>query len=123
MANRSNTSPGNGRDALELQRHRSRKGVSLQQIADTTKISIRFLRAIEAGEFAVLPGGLFSRSYIRQYADAVGYDAAALLDRYQASFESRETDGGPPPMHRPPGREHRRSATLHWFRAISSIKL
>ena len=50
---------------------RQSKGITLEQIADTTKISIRYLRAIEEGRLAILPGGVYSINYIRQYAEAI----------------------------------------------------
>ena len=59
---------------------RQTKGISLRQIADSTKISIHFLRAIEEGEFHKLPGGIYSISYIRQYARAIGYEEVKLLE-------------------------------------------
>ena len=67
---------------LDLSRFRKKAGVSLEQIADRTKISLRFLRAIEAEEFEKLPAGIFSTSYLRQYAAAIGYDEAELLTQF-----------------------------------------
>ena len=67
---------------LDLIRSRKRAGISLEQIAEGTKISLRFLRAIEAEEFDKLPGGIFTTSYLRQYAAAIGYDATELLAQY-----------------------------------------
>jgi cytoskeletal protein RodZ len=67
---------------LNLPGLRHKKGVSLEQIADTTKISLRFLRAIEAEEFEKLPGGIFNTSYLKQYAAAIGFDAVELLAQY-----------------------------------------
>ena len=66
---------------LDLGNFRQRRGLSLEQIADTTKISMRFLRAIEAEDFAQLPGGIFRTSYLRQYAAAVCFEEARLLAR------------------------------------------
>jgi cytoskeletal protein RodZ len=54
---------------------RQSRGVTLEQIADSTKISIRYLRAIEEGRLSVLPGGIYSENYLRQYAEAVEGDA------------------------------------------------
>ncbi|MBZ5608621.1 MAG: helix-turn-helix domain-containing protein [Acidobacteriia bacterium] len=68
--------------ALDLEDARKRAGVSLDEIADATKISVRFLKAIEAEEFEKLPGGIFTTSYLRQYAVAIGYDENALLAHY-----------------------------------------
>lgn len=73
--------------ALGLEQLRRRRGLSLQQIAESTKISTFFLQAIETGQFEKLPGGLFNRSYIRQYAAAVGIAEKRLLDAY-ASYEA-----------------------------------
>ena len=63
-------------------RARQRNGVSLEQVAEQTKISLRFLRAIEIEDFPQLPGGVFAANYIRQYAEASGLDAGDLLERY-----------------------------------------
>ena len=67
---------------LDLMGARQRKGISLEQIVQTTKISQRFLVAIENEEFEKLPGGVFNTSYIRQYAACIGYEAKQLLDYY-----------------------------------------
>ena len=71
------------RDLMDL---RKAKGVSLVQIAIATKISLRYLEAIERGAFQELPGGLYSESYIRQYAHAVDDADNALLDYYRNVF-------------------------------------
>jgi cytoskeletal protein RodZ len=67
---------------LDLPRFRKRAGVSIEQIVERTKISSRFLRAIEDEQFDQLPGGIFSTSYLRQYAAAIGYDQEALVAYY-----------------------------------------
>ena len=80
--------------ALGLEQIRRRNGVSLNQIAESTKISTFFLQAIETEQFGKLPGGVFTRSYIRQYADAVGISAKELLDslaEYEAEIERKAT--------------------------------
>jgi cytoskeletal protein RodZ len=67
---------------LGLATIRRNRGVSLQQIAESTKISIRSLEAIERGEFRKLPGGIYNTSYIRQYARAIDYDEGEILAVY-----------------------------------------
>jgi hypothetical protein len=64
---------------------RHQKGISLQQIAEATKIGIRYLEAIESGQFDKLPGGFYSVSYIRQYARAIEIGEAELLESYLQS--------------------------------------
>ncbi len=78
---------------LGLAGFRQKRGVSLEQIADKTKISMRFLRAIESEEFEKLPGGLFSTSYIRQYAAAIGFDETELIGQYKEKTAPAEEPG------------------------------
>ena len=75
---------------LDLPRFRKRAGVSLGQIAQSTKISSRFLEAIESERFDQLPGGIFSTSYLRQYALQIGYDEQALLAFYNQKMNPAE---------------------------------
>jgi cytoskeletal protein RodZ len=67
---------------LGLAAVRRNRGVSLQQISDSTKIGIRALEAIEQGDFRRLPGGIYATSYIRQYARAIDYDEGVILALY-----------------------------------------
>ena len=67
---------------LGLATIRRNRGITLEQIAETTKISVRSLDAIERGDFRKLPGGIYNTNYIRQYARAIDYDESALLDFY-----------------------------------------
>src|SRR5437764_10511218 len=71
------------KSVLGLATIRRNRGISLQQIADSTKISIRSLEAIERGEFRKLPGGIYNTSYIKQYAHAIDYDEREILRAYQ----------------------------------------
>ena len=67
---------------------RRNRGISLETIAQATKISLRSLEAIERGDFRKLPGGIYNTSYIRQYARAIDYDESALLDFYHRTIEA-----------------------------------
>jgi cytoskeletal protein RodZ len=75
---------------LNLPGFRKRAGVSLDQIAQSTKIGSRFLEAIESEQFEQLPGGIFSTSYLRQYAEAIGYDEDALVAFYNQKMTPSE---------------------------------
>jgi cytoskeleton protein RodZ len=66
-----------------LRREREMRGVTLQEISAATKISGRFLQALEEEEFAKLPGGVFTRSFIRAYAKYLGLDEDRVLAEYQ----------------------------------------
>ena len=59
---------------------RATKGISLEQIAGSTRITLRYLEAIERGEFQKLPPGIYALSYCRQYARAVECDESMLAE-------------------------------------------
>jgi transcriptional regulator with XRE-family HTH domain len=67
----------------DLSRIREDAGISLEDVAEKTKISVRFLEAIESAEYEKLPGGIFGVSYLRQYAEAVGLSEGPLLTAYR----------------------------------------
>jgi cytoskeleton protein RodZ len=72
-----------------LRREREMRGISLDEIAATTKIGTRLLRALEDGQFELLPGGIFNKNYVRAYARHVGIDEEqAVADYLQAAQES-----------------------------------
>jgi cytoskeletal protein RodZ len=73
---------------LGLTTIRENRGISLQQISSSTKIGVRVLEAIERGDFGKLPGGIYSTSYIRQYARAIDYDEGAILEVYDQAMAS-----------------------------------
>jgi cytoskeletal protein RodZ len=75
---------------LGLSTIRRNRGISLEQIAESTKISIRSLEAIEQGDFRKLPGGIYDTSYIRQYARAIEYDECALIAFYKHEMARSE---------------------------------
>ena len=75
---------------LGLSTIRRNRGISLEQIAETTKIGVRSLEAIERGDFHKLPGGIYNTSYIRQYARAIDYDESAILAVYHDKIGSAE---------------------------------
>jgi cytoskeleton protein RodZ len=78
-----------------LRREREMRGVSLEEISVATKISIRFLQAIENEQLSKLPGGIFSRSFVRTYARYLGLDEERVLaDCHLAGQQRPEVDIG-----------------------------
>lgn len=63
------------------------RGVSLEEISSATKISMRILDAIEREDFAKLPGGIFSRSFIRSYARYLGLDEDRVVAEFQLAAQ------------------------------------
>jgi len=66
-----------------LRQERLRRGLDLYEIAEQTKINPAMLEAIEADDLARLPGSFFTRSFIRQYARALGVDESDLEPELQ----------------------------------------
>ena len=81
---------------LGLATIRRNRGISLQDIAASTKISVRSLEAIENGDFRKLPGGIYNTSYIRQYARAIDYDESAILAVYHREMTPPENPPAAP---------------------------
>lgn len=84
-----------------LRREREARGITLEEIAAKTKIGIRLLRAIEGEQFDKLPGGLFNKSFVRQYARIVGVDEEVAMREYLQAFGARR-EAVPAVRSRPP---------------------
>jgi cytoskeletal protein RodZ len=68
---------------------RERRGVSLQQVAAVTKISARVLDALERNDVSKLPGGIFSRAFVRSYAREIGLDPELAIERFITEFPNQ----------------------------------
>jgi cytoskeletal protein RodZ len=77
----------------KLRLAREARGIALRDISEQTRISIRYLEAIETDDYRRLPGGIFNRSFIRAYAKFIGYDEHQALEDYARTLRERgETD-------------------------------
>lgn len=95
----------------ELRREREIRGISLKEIADATKISKRFLEAIERNDHKTLPAPVFTRGFVREYARYLGLNSEEMVNRYnfaavgddrieQSAHLERLTTPQAPPMAR-----------------------
>src|SRR5262245_42467559 len=66
----------------QLRLAREGRGIPLREISDQTRISVRYLEAIESNDYERLPGGVFNRSFIKAYARCVGYDEKEAIEGY-----------------------------------------
>jgi len=74
----------------ELKKLRLDKQVSLMDISFSTRINMKFLEAIEAGKFSVLPQ-TYVRAFLREYGEAIGMGAGEILRRYDALREPQSS--------------------------------
>jgi len=80
----------------KLREARERKGISLRQIANATKISVSALEALERNDISRLPGGIFSRAFVRSYAVEVGLEPEATIQDFIAQFPHDSVTAGHP---------------------------
>ena len=80
----------------KLREARERRGVSLRQIANATKISVSALEALERNHVSRLPGGIFSRAFVRSYAIEVGLDPEETIQEFIAQFPNDSVTAGHP---------------------------
>lgn len=67
----------------QLREARLEKGMSLDDVQEMTKIRKRYLEAIEAGDYKVLPGSFYVRAFIKTYAETVGLNPDELLEEHK----------------------------------------
>ncbi len=77
-----------GQFGEELRREREARGIALEAITNSTKISSRHLNALEHEQFDRLPGGVFNRGIVRGYARVVGLDEDAWVDRFMSAYQA-----------------------------------
>ena len=70
-----------------LRQARERTHLTVQQIAAETRISPKFLNALEEGNVKSLPSGMYRRAMLRAYAESVGLDRDAALEQFERTFE------------------------------------
>jgi cytoskeleton protein RodZ len=72
---------------------REQRGVSLRQIAQTTKLSVSALEALERNDISRLPGGIFSRAFVRSYAAEIGVDPEDTVRDFLVQFPRESVTG------------------------------
>jgi cytoskeletal protein RodZ len=78
----------------KLRDAREKRGISVRQIANVTRISIGALEALERNDISKLPGGIFSRAFVRAYAAEVGLDPEETIREFIAQFPNESVTAG-----------------------------
>jgi curved DNA-binding protein CbpA len=77
-----------------LKQIRERRGISIQEIADRTRINITYLYFIEEDTFKSLPAEVYLRSYLAQYARILHLDTKMLVDGYMNNYQNWQKEKG-----------------------------
>jgi cytoskeletal protein RodZ len=77
----------------ELRWEREQRNVSIETICAVTKVSVRHLQALEAGEYSELPGGVFRKGILRSYLGVLGLEENSWIERFEASLGALTTEG------------------------------
>src|SRR5258706_11203687 len=121
------TSGAPGGFGSKLREARERRGISLREIANTTKISVSALEALERNDISRLPGGIFSRAFVRSYASEVGLDPEATIREFIAQFPNESVTAGHPTSGRVEDHEavesNRQTAGTFLWLAVISVPL
>ncbi|MDQ0059731.1 helix-turn-helix domain-containing protein [Paenibacillus harenae] len=81
-----------------LRKAREQRGLSLDDIQETTKIRKRYLEAIESGDHSILPGSFYVRAFVKNYSEAVGLDPDEVLRLYQHEVPAAQNEHAAEPI-------------------------
>src|SRR5262245_48113093 len=99
-----------------LRRERERRQIALSSIAENSKISASLLRGLERDDVSKWPPGIFRRSFMRAYAEAVGLDVEETIREFLDRFPDPDPDRlNPPAPHAPPALRLTFANTDGWF--------
>jgi cytoskeleton protein RodZ len=79
-----------------LKKEREQRSISLDDIALSTKIGTRMLRALEEEKFDQLPGGIFNKGFVRAYARHLGLDEEQAITDYMTALGETQLKSAPP---------------------------
>jgi cytoskeleton protein RodZ len=106
-----------------LRQARERKGLTLEKLANETKIPRRHLEALERDNLAAMPGEFYQRAQIRTYARAVGLDQQLLLAQFESAFRPAEVREPPRETLHAPKATGRRTYVLVTLGAAVAVAL
>ena len=95
--------PGGGSFGQWLRRQREVREIGLREIAETSKISLRYLEALEQDRFELLPAPVFAKGFLREYSKFVGLDPDEVVNFFLSALpeEQRESEQREAPAQQP----------------------
>jgi cytoskeleton protein RodZ len=107
--------------ASELKLQREKLNLPLSQIAEDTRISLRYLESLEAGRYSDLPGGMYNRAFIRAYCEKLGIDQNEIIRRYEEEISPLTEKLPKSKVHIPSQSQSRRTKPILIWSAILLI--
>ncbi len=99
-----------------LREARERRGLSYSQVEAETAIRSRYVRALEEEEFSILPGPVYTKGFLRAYAEYLNLDGQLFVDEFNSRHHDPRREFDQPiasqPRSRPQQRRHRRESQL-----------
>jgi cytoskeleton protein RodZ len=92
--------------ASELKSEREQRNVPLEQIAEETRISLRHLQSLEEGRYSDMPGGMYTRAFIKAYCEFLNLDHQEKLRKYDADISSHVEKPAKPQSDIPQQKQH-----------------
>jgi cytoskeleton protein RodZ len=114
---------GEGDFGSRMRQVREQRGISLRQIADATKISVSVLEALERNDISRLPGGIFSRAFVRSYAAQIGADPEQTVREFLSQFPHDSVTAGSPHVLIDEGRRDQRRLDTRAVMILATIVL
>ena len=104
-----------------MKRQREERGVSLRRIADATKLSVSALEALERNDISRLPGGIFTRAFVRSYAIEIGLDPEQTVRDFLIQFPHDSVTVGSP--HAPPDDDGPPKRSSRWGTVLTALAI
>ena len=76
--------------SISLLKEREKRGLTLEEVAKSTKIKIDFISAIEKGEYHKLPKGAYVQGFVRNYIQFLGLPEEKLMALFRREFNEEK---------------------------------
>jgi transcriptional regulator with XRE-family HTH domain len=111
------------RVGIQLHEARESQGITLEEIAKSTRISIRYLENLETGDYSNLPAPTYSTGFVKAFARAVGLDEQEIGNAFRAEINYRPRSEGPSDLFEPTDPARIPPRGLAWIAAAIAVVL
>ena len=101
-----------------LRKVREEKRISLKDVQEATKISMRYLESIDRGDFNGIPGEVYRKGFIVNYANAIGLDGQEVLQKYNDLKTEQEEQIHLAQLAREEEEKNRSKIKLNWPKEV-----